>query len=152
MSTEKGRLVDAVLAGIGRTVERGLRMNQAAATRLGINATDMQVLQLLQDRPRTAGELARSTRLTTASMTGLIDRLESAGFVRRVRDTADRRRVLVHLDNERALADIAPIYGPLLGGWRRSIAGYTAAELRLIVDFLTTVERGFDAELDGPGQ
>ncbi|WP_459960025.1 MarR family winged helix-turn-helix transcriptional regulator [Nocardia sp. IFM 10818] len=148
MSTEKGALVDAVLAGIGRTVERGLRMNQTAAARLGINATDMQCLQLLQYGPRTSSELAKLIGMTTASMTALIDRLEKAGFVTRVRDEHDRRRVLVHLALDRARGDIAPIFGPLVGGWRRSLDGYTVQELTVISDFLNRVERGFDAALD----
>ncbi|GAB4586755.1 MarR family transcriptional regulator [Nocardia sp. IFM 10818] len=141
-------MVDAVLAGIGRTVERGLRMNQTAAARLGINATDMQCLQLLQYGPRTSSELAKLIGMTTASMTALIDRLEKAGFVTRVRDEHDRRRVLVHLALDRARGDIAPIFGPLVGGWRRSLDGYTVQELTVISDFLNRVERGFDAALD----
>ncbi|MEU8901190.1 MarR family transcriptional regulator [Nocardia sp. NPDC048505] len=148
MSTEKADLITAVLAGIGRTAELSTRMNQTAAGRLGINATDMRVLQILQGSPRTAGELARLTGLTTASMTGLIDRLERAGLLHRVRDTADRRRVLVHLDLERARADIAPIFGPLLGRWRKELSDYSVAELAVIEDFLTRVQRGFDTELD----
>ncbi|MFE2996596.1 MarR family winged helix-turn-helix transcriptional regulator [Nocardia sp. NPDC059246] len=149
MSTRKTDLIDAALAGIGRTAERGMRMNQSAAARLGINATDMQVLQLLQSGPRTSSELAKLTGLTTASMTGLVDRLEKAGFVTRVRHAADRRRVLIHLNDARARADIAPLYGPLLGTWRRALSAYTVEELTLITGFLTRVEEGFDKEL-GP--
>ncbi|MEV6276047.1 MarR family transcriptional regulator [Nocardia sp. NPDC051832] len=147
MSTRKGELVDAVLAGFGRTAERALRMNQVAAAELGVNASDMQCLQLLQQGPRPAGELAALTGLTTASMTGMIDRLEKAGFVTRVRDETDRRRVLVHLRLERATADIAPIYHPLLGRWRGALADYSEPELTLIADFLARIERGFDDEL-----
>lgn len=149
MSMEKAALVDAVLAGVGRTVERGLRMNQAAAARLGINATDMQCLQLLQYGPRTASELAKLIGMTTASMTGLVDRLEKAGFVTRVRDEHDRRRVLVHLAQDRARGDIAPIFGPLVGNWRRALNDYTVQELTVISEFLNRVEAGFDTELQG---
>ncbi|MGV9677089.1 MarR family winged helix-turn-helix transcriptional regulator [Nocardia sp. NPDC003482] len=147
MSTRKSDLIDGVLSGIGRTAERSMRMNQGAAARLGVNATDMQVLQLLQSGPRTAGELAKLTGLTTASMTGLIDRLEKAEFVTRVRHATDRRRVLIHLNDGRARADIAPLYGPLLGTWRRALSAYTVEELTLITDFLARVEEGFDQAL-----
>lgn len=150
MATERTRLIDAVLAGIGGTAERGMRMNQAAAARLGVNAIDMQCLQHLQAGPRTSTELARLTGLTTASTTGLIDRLEAAGFVTRVRDAEDRRKVLVHLNIERARADIAPLYGPLIGSWRRALADYSVEELRVINGFLERVSRGFDGELDSP--
>ncbi|MEV6097107.1 hypothetical protein [Nocardia sp. NPDC051981] len=57
--------------------------------------------------------------------------------------------VLIHLNDARARADIAPLYGPLLGTWRRALSAYTVEELTLIADFLTRVEEGFDKEL-GP--
>lgn len=148
MSTKKADLIDAALSGIGRTAERAMRMNQRAAARLGINPTDMQVLQLLQSAPHTSTDLAKLTGLTTASMTGLIDRLEKAHFVTRVRDESDRRRILIHLDDSRARTEIAPLYGPLLGTWRRALSAYTPEELTLITDFLTRIEQGFDQELD----
>lgn len=65
------------------------------------------------------GELARATGLTTASITGVIDRLERAGFVHRERDASDRRRVVMHLNTQRALATVAPVFGPMMGAWQR---------------------------------
>ena len=88
----------------------------------------------------TAGELARATGLTTASITGVVDRLEEAGFVHRERDAADRRRVVVHLDTARALGAIAPVFGPMLGAWQRMTDQYTDDQLRLIVAFYDGVE------------
>ena len=73
-------------------------MGQAAADRIGINATDLNCLNILSFSGQlTAGELARATGLTTASITGVVDRLEEAGFVRRERDPRDRRRVVIQL-------------------------------------------------------
>jgi DNA-binding MarR family transcriptional regulator len=63
---------------------------------LGLNPTDYKALSVLERRgPLSAGEIAEHTGLATASVTNLVDRLESKGFVRRVRGEADRRRVLV---------------------------------------------------------
>ncbi|PRX99551.1 MarR family winged helix-turn-helix transcriptional regulator [Allonocardiopsis opalescens] len=45
--------------------------------------------------PMTPGRLGSALRLPSASVTALVDRLERAGHVRRVRDTGDRRRVLL---------------------------------------------------------
>ena len=116
-------------------------MTQAAAERIGINASDLNCLNILSfSGSLTAGELAKATGLTTASITGVIDRLEDAGFVHRERDAADRRRVVVHLDTDRALATIAPVFGPMLGAWRRMTDQYTDDELRLIVAFYGQVE------------
>jgi DNA-binding MarR family transcriptional regulator len=62
----------------------------------GLGASDSQFLSLLGAHgPLTAGQLARLSGLTSGTVTGVIDRLEAAGFVRRERDPGDRRKVLV---------------------------------------------------------
>src|SRR5258705_4831652 len=83
----------------------------------------------------TAGELARETGLTTASITGVLDRLEDGGFVRRERDPKDRRRVIVTLNPGPGLREIGPTFGPLVRAWRDAAAGYSDEELRLLLDF-----------------
>jgi DNA-binding MarR family transcriptional regulator len=116
-------------------------MGQAAAERVGVNPTDLNCLNILSlAGPLTAGQLAQATGLTTASITGVADRLEAAGYVRRERDTADRRKVLIHLVRERAIADVAPVFGPLVREWQAMAAGYSDAELELIVSFQRRIE------------
>jgi DNA-binding MarR family transcriptional regulator len=67
----------------------------------GVNRTDWRCLDLLGTRgPMTAGQLADAVRLTTGAVTGLLDRLEAAGLVRRIRDTQDRRLVIVEVTDE----------------------------------------------------
>ncbi|BBZ28140.1 MarR family transcriptional regulator [Mycolicibacterium madagascariense] len=66
------------------------------ARRMGLNATDMQTLRLLDlHGPLGPTELARRLDLKTASVTVVLDRLEAAGHVERIRDERDRRRVTV---------------------------------------------------------
>jgi len=65
---------------------------------LGINRTDSRCLDIVERRSRmTAGALAEESGLTTGAVTALVDRLERAGYLRRVRDTADRRKVFIEL-------------------------------------------------------
>src|SRR5271165_2004375 len=65
---------------------------------LGLNPTDVRCVDLLdQYGTMTAGALAEVAGLSTGAVTFLLDRLERAGFVRRVRDLEDRRRVLVEI-------------------------------------------------------
>jgi len=121
---------------------------QAAADRIGINATDLNCLNILSFSGRmTAGELARATGLTTASITGVIDRLEEAGFVSRERDPHDRRRVVVTIALDRAVRDVASVFLPLMRDWREMSARYSDDELRLIVDFYSRMEQVFRAHL-----
>ena len=91
-------LAAAFGAAIRKTGALMQLMGQAAADRIGINATDLNCLNILSfSGQMTAGELARATGLTTASITGVVDRLEEAGYVRRERDPRDRRRVVIQL-------------------------------------------------------
>src|SRR5689334_17448575 len=119
-------------------------MGQAAADRIGINATDLNCLNILSfSGHMTAGELARATGLTTASITGVIDRLEEAGYVSRERDPHDRRRVVVTLSLDRAMRNVASVFLPVMRDWRELATRYSDDELRLIVDFYARMEQGF---------
>src|ERR671916_44684 len=70
--------------------------NHAVAQRVGLGASDSQLISLLNlHGPLTPGRLAELTGLTTGTVTGVIDRLERAGYVRRERDAGDRRKVPV---------------------------------------------------------
>jgi DNA-binding MarR family transcriptional regulator len=86
--------------------------NHQVADRLGMSATDMQVVGHVQraDGAMTPGSLAQLTGLSTGTITGVLDRLEAAGFVHRERDPGDRRRVLLRVDEARLQRDIAPLY------------------------------------------
>jgi len=68
------------------------------AARFGLHATDLEVPDLISMRGQvTAGELALATGLPSGAATALIDRLERGGYVARVADREDRRRVLVRV-------------------------------------------------------
>ena len=77
----------------------GASVFRAAAARIGMTVTDLQVIDLLQSAgPMTAGQLAELTGLTTGAITGMLTRLEEAGLLRRERDPSDGRRVIVQLE------------------------------------------------------
>jgi DNA-binding MarR family transcriptional regulator len=117
-------------------------LGAASAERIGINVTDLNCLNILAlTGSMTAGELARETGLTTASITGVLDRLEEAGFVRRERDPGDRRRVNVRLDAARGLRDVAPVFAPVVEAWRTAAEAYTDEQLTLFLDFQHQLEQ-----------
>src|SRR5262249_5326438 len=80
---------------------------------LGINRTDHRVLGVV-DRlgPIAAGERAKEAGLSPAAMTASLDRTERAGFIRRVPDPSDRRRVLAEI-NPATRDRTYRIYGPM---------------------------------------
>lgn len=116
--------------------------NHVVAQRVGLGASDSQLISLLNlHGSLTAGRLAEFTGLTTGTVTGVIDRLERAGFVRRERDATDRRKVLVTPVPE-AMAGLAEHYrhhGEHLDAVLRT---RDEGQLRVIADFL--------ADLAGP--
>ena len=146
-SSEQARLISEISDRLRSTTQRATQMNVTAAGVIGVNPTDLQCIQLLQHGPLTAGDLARRTGLTTASITTVIDRLERAGFVARTRDPTDRRRVVVELQVERARSEVAPVYQPVLRAWRELMAGYDERDLLLIAEFLDKVEQAIDGEI-----
>src|SRR3954451_8625528 len=84
-------------------------LDAAVARVLGLNNTDMRVLDFLgrtgdptsfDSAPTTAGDLARASGLTTGAVTAVVDRLEKGDWVRRKPDPDDRRRVLVELTDK----------------------------------------------------
>jgi DNA-binding MarR family transcriptional regulator len=102
----------------------------------GLNRTDWRCLDILGTRgPMTAGQLAKAVRLTTVAITGVLDRLESAGFVRRIRDTEDRRRINVEVTDEVNRVG-APVYGPLVADAAEAHAIFDVDELELITRFI----------------
>ncbi|HEY3979854.1 MAG TPA: MarR family transcriptional regulator [Streptosporangiaceae bacterium] len=141
-SPERARLASEFGGAVRMTGSLMQLVGQAAADRIGINATDLNCLNILSFSGQlTAGELARATGLTTASITGVIDRLEQVGYVRRERDARDRRRVVVRLVLDKALHDVAPVFLPMVREWQQMAADYSDDELRLIVAFYQRMEQ-----------
>lgn len=118
----------------------------ALAETIGIGASEEETLYLLGSQgPLTAGEISRQTGLTTASVTSLIDRLEKKGFVYRMRDVQDRRRVIVQADEER-LAEFNQQFTMLTRSFEALLGDYTDEQLATIADFLSrTVDRSRQA-------
>jgi DNA-binding MarR family transcriptional regulator len=130
---------DAVVAGLIRAW-RAQRLqadifDDAAFKKLGINRTDGRCLDALSDGPMTATALAGASGVSPNALTTVVDRLAGRGLVERVRDTGDRRRVLIRLT---ALAShlSQQLYGPVIEGSMRNIEQYTTEELTLITRFI----------------
>ncbi|WP_328323948.1 MULTISPECIES: MarR family winged helix-turn-helix transcriptional regulator [unclassified Streptomyces] len=105
---------------------------------MGLRASERKCLDtLMRLGPVTAGTIAEHTGLTSGAVTGLVDRLESAGYARRTRDPGDRRRVLIELvPNERLNALQAAVFGPFGADMGSTTAGYDEAELRAILSWI----------------
>jgi DNA-binding MarR family transcriptional regulator len=116
--------------------------HQAVADRLGMNVTDHKCAGiLLQTGPITAGELAQQTGLTTGAVTGVIDRLEKAGFAQRKKDPNDRRRVVVDPIVSRIEKAIGPLFESMSRSAAELCADYSTEELSVIREFCERARR-----------
>ena len=133
--SRKRELVHELIDEVRRSQSATQAVDDAVADLMGVNHTDFRCLDIIQRRGRTtAGELATESGLTTGAVTAVIDRLERAGYARRVADPSDRRRVLVEITPElESKAD--EIYGPLAELGQELAGRYTVEQLELLRDF-----------------
>ena len=97
-----------------RLVGVAVASQEALAARLGLNPSDLRCLILISaEEEMTPTRLAELSDLTSGAVTGVLDRLEAAGYLRREPDPTDRRRMLIRLDPGRR-AELDAAYAPVL--------------------------------------
>jgi DNA-binding MarR family transcriptional regulator len=131
---------DELLRGIGdevRAQQNAVELiDDAACQLLGVNRTDGRCLDIIDQHGRvTAGDLAQEAALTTGAVTAVLDRLEQAGHVRRVRDDLDRRRVYVEVTPETRLR-MHELYEPLTAASFAWMSRYSLEQLAMIREFV----------------
>ena len=129
----------ALIAEAGNAMQAYQRSTQALddaiGRALGLNPTDLRCLDWLVDGPKSAGQVSEATGLSSAATTTLIDRLEQKGFVQRVRDPGDRRRVLVELSPEGA-ERVGEYYGPMVREGSELLRNLSAEQIEVMRDWL----------------
>lgn len=146
MSRPKARaaLMQELEFALRKSSAQGTIFAQAVAERAGVSSSDMDCMDFLNVEGRmTAGRLAELTGLTTGAITGVVDRMEKAGLVRRERDSEDRRKVFIAPVPERAM-EIGRFYEPMQRAMHKLWDTYTDAELRLLLRF---ADQGYKAVL-----
>lgn len=116
----------------------GASFFRAAAARSGMTDTDLQVIDILDSTgPMTAGQLADLTGLTTGAITGMLNRLEEAGLVRRERDPSDGRRVIVRLAKDSdEMREINSMFNSVGKAWSDMASDYNDEQLAFLLEFL----------------
>jgi DNA-binding MarR family transcriptional regulator len=111
--------------------------HEAVASHLGMSAAEWKCLGLLEQHgPATAGRLAELSGFTTGAITGIVDRLEQAGYVRRESHPNDRRSVIVQPRHVKELKErVVPIFQSLGRAMAEIAGGYSSEELAAIARF-----------------
>ena len=116
---------------------QGAMFAKMVADRAGISSADMDCIDFVNVEGRmTAGRLAELTGLTTGAITGVVDRLEKAGFVRRERDESDRRKVFIVPVLEKMMQVGRP-YELVKRAMAKQCEAYTDAELKFLIRYGT---------------
>jgi DNA-binding MarR family transcriptional regulator len=133
----KRRLVDELIREFRVSGNLDNAFDALAAQRLGINETDLHCLNIIENSGGlTAGELAVQSGLTNGAITGVLDRLERAGFAQRVPDPGDRRRVYVQV-TAAFYKRADRIWGPIAQDWQATLGKrFTKEELERMTDLL----------------
>jgi DNA-binding MarR family transcriptional regulator len=116
-----------------------IMFHQAVADELGLYITDHKCMDIIHRfGAMPAGRLGEMTGLTTGAITGMIDRLEKAGYVRRANDPKDRRKTIVEpIRNKKLERKVEMIFTPLHERMHKFLASYSDSELTFLLDAMT---------------
>jgi MarR family transcriptional regulator, organic hydroperoxide resistance regulator len=136
-TSKRDELLLRLEQGVRRMLAGAIIFNQQVAESVGVNATDLQCLNLLElQGALTPGDLARCCGLTTGGVTVVLDRLEKAGYVRREANPRDRRSLLIRPVPAK-MRKLHKIYRSKSQSLAEALSPYTDRELELILDFVT---------------
>lgn len=150
--TRPAATADQALYAMDRMMATAQFGQQDIARRLGLNVTDLTCLGFLIEAATAgeslvAGDLAERARLTTGAVTGVLNRLEKAGYVRRRPDPQDRRRVHVAME-ESAQSRILEVYGPVYERLGALFADYGPDEIAVLTDWFSRAKGLLQESLD----
>ena len=137
-ATVRRELADEI---VGRLLRRlstaAVLFHHAVAERLGLGPTDHKCFDLLRERgPMIGRDLAAITGLTSGAITGVVARLERAGYLRRDPDPNDQRKQILTALPKR-LPDLETVFGPIRADAATLLDGFDSHDLTVIAEFLT---------------
>lgn len=136
---EREEIIQAINDKFTEMSTETILFHQAVADAVGLYITDHQCMHFIHRYgAMPAGRLAELTGLTTGAVTGIIDRLEKAGYVRRTNDPKDRRRTIVEpTPNKKLQGKLETIFIPLHEKMHKLLSSYSDSELAFLLEALT---------------
>jgi DNA-binding MarR family transcriptional regulator len=124
-------------------------VNHLVGTRIDLKDSDLDTLDTItRHGPLTPTALARRMGVHVATLTGILNRLESGGWITRERATDDRRAVVVSGVAARQ-AEVIHLYDGMNVALDEVLAHYSGAELAVIEDFLRRSTEAGRSAADG---
>lgn len=144
---DRDKLVDEINEAGRKMSTATVLFHQTVAEKAGLSGTDHKYLDLLvQEGAMPAGRLAELTGLTTGAVTGIIDRLEKQGLVKRESDPRDRRKVLVVPQVEKAMEKLGPVFEVLQEDLEVFYDKFSKDELEVIRKYLLDTTKFFQSK------
>jgi DNA-binding MarR family transcriptional regulator len=136
---KREEIIEAISQKFRELSTETIMFHQAVADVLGLHITDHKCLDFIyRFGAMPAGRLAELTGLTTGAVTGIIDRLEEAGYVKRTDDPKDRRRTIVEpTRNKKLERKIEVIFIPLHERMHKLLSSYSDSELSFLLEATT---------------
>jgi DNA-binding MarR family transcriptional regulator len=92
---------ECIFFQLAKISQLGARIWGQKVSDLNITAVQAMVLRFLYDKDGiTSIDLGKKTELDSSTVTGILDRLESAGLITRKDNPDDRRSILIYLTEE----------------------------------------------------
>lgn len=111
--SDRSQAVDGVIGALAGWQVLVAQFNDLVARKLGVSPTETQCLYVLaRFGPATAGDIAKRVNLTSGATTRMLDRLFAAGYINRVPDPTDRRKVIIEPAGD-GIERVAAMYRPL---------------------------------------
>jgi DNA-binding MarR family transcriptional regulator len=138
-------LEQEVMLNIARTGDQLLVRAERLLRDYGLTGSQYNILRILrgEGRPLPMQEIASRTVQVVPGITGVTDRLESAGLVRRERSTEDRRVIFVSI-TKKGLAVLADLDEPLVAYEKKLVGCLSAAEQRELIRLLEKIRDHLD--------
>src|SRR5216684_5564571 len=132
----KHELADEIVRRLARRHSTAVVLfHHAVAERLGLGPTDHKCLDLVRERGAMAGsDLSAITGLTSGAITGVVARLERAGYLRRESDPHDGRKQVLSIALERS--PIQDVIAPLRKDVAALLENFDSHQLTAIAEFL----------------
>jgi DNA-binding MarR family transcriptional regulator len=127
-------------------ISRLHQLNDAVGARVELRGPDLEILDLVaRHGPLSPSEVAAATGVHPATLTGIVDRLEQGGWLTRVPDPEDRRRIRLEVRRERG-PELVRLYGPMNRSLSDICGALTPSQLEVVRDFLRdAAEAGIQA-------
>lgn len=136
-SDRQPRLFPALNRAVRLFIAGSSLYSQRMAEKFGLHPTDMQFLNLLELLgPTTPGVLGRCSGLSSGGVTVVLDRLEKAGYIRRSRNPADRRSVLISIVPARQ-KKLTASYSTVQEQFHSILGGFSDEELEIVLRFFS---------------